>query len=244
MDPSDTESTSTAASGSATLPPTPRRRRPQFGLSTMMLLILAVASWAAHWQARSELTRIQAELPRLREISRQLQVDDPTQYAVARHHETWNDDYRWRIYLPPRYRHQLKLATEQVDQQGLPEAAQQGEIAAGEHEVELNYEKVDERWQIAVFVDGQVVVADERPVAWNAGRGSSGGAQFSESRQQPVVLPLELFRRRFMVPTDPTSHGGRATVPAGPCDGILLWIESEADGPPKGAQLSEVDMPS
>lgn len=209
----------------------PPRRRPQFGLLTLLLLVTAVASWTAFWQTRREMARLEARLPGMREIARPLRVDDPLQYAVVRHHELWNDDFRWRVYLPPNDRYRLRLATKEVDQQGLAEAVDQIELPPGEHELELRHEQVDQEWRIAVLVDGEERLRDAQPSEWNTGRGSSGGSAFATSKQQPVVQPLVLFRRRFMVPAGSSgasgsAASGSATTPQGPSDGILVWIES------------------
>lgn len=205
----------------------PPRRRPQFGLSTLLLLVTAVASWTAYWQIHRQTARLEARLPGLREIARPLRVEDPARFAVVRHHELWMDDFRWRVHLPPGAGYQLRLATREVDRKGLADAAEQTPLPPGEHELELQYEQVDGEWRIAVLVNGQQRLEDVQPKEWHLGRGSSGGSEFSASEQQSLEQPLVLFRRRFMVPVNAAAPSSGATTPQGPSDGILLWIESD-----------------
>ena len=54
------------------------------------------------------------------------------------------------------------------------------------------------------------------------------GGQGDRSQQFAAKQPLELFRRRFSRPTG----NGQSSVPKGPCEGILLWIEPEPEPTP------------
>lgn len=188
-----------------------------------MLLIAAVAVWLAYWQTSREVERMQLALPGLRDAARQLRIGNPHEYAVVRHHELWNDDFRWDAYLPAGGDYVMRLATEQIDTEGLAEPVKQYAIGAGRRAVQLFYEKVDDRWRIEVTVDDQLVLQDTQPLSWHEGGGSTGGAAFDQQAQQDVGQPLVLFRRRFM---EKQSNGGYST-PAGPTAGLLLWIERE-----------------
>ena len=192
-----------------------------------MLAITAVATWTAYWQTHQHTLRLQQQLPGLRNLARRLRVDDPDQYAVARQHELWNDDFRWRVYLPPEHQYDLRLAAEEVKGAGLAPVAAERSIAPGEHELQLTCEKVDDQWRIRVLVDGEQYLSETRPGEWNGGQGSSGGAEFTTSEQEVLSQPLVLYRCRFMVPN--SQNPNNWNTPSGPSNGLLLWISESRD---------------
>ncbi|EAQ81186.1 hypothetical protein [Blastopirellula marina] len=206
-------------------PPRPSLWR--FSLYTVMSTTAVIAVWVAYLVTLEETKRMQLQLPGLREVARELQIDDPQQYAVVRHHELSNDDYRWRIYLPPEQKYQLFLATKNVDQNHAPQKPKPGPsiatpIAPGEHELSLRYEKQTEGWIVQVSVDGQIVLEELQPPEWNLGIGSTGGSNFQGSQQQATDEPLELFDQVFSVPhpESPNSSSPRDSETGG-----RLWIE-------------------
>lgn len=207
-------------------PAQPRSRlRPRFSLLTLLLLIAATASWLAYWRIAKRTERIRAELPGLREIARSLIVEDPAQYAAVQQHSLWDDDFRWRVYLPPQHRYQVHLATDAVDHRGQPTPVASASIPPGKHELELRSRKADDHWQIDVLIDDEVRLSDTRPLEWNPRRGSSGASEIRTLRQSLTTQPLSLFRRRFMM-----DDSGQWNVPDGPTNGIALWIDTDNAG--------------
>jgi len=181
----------------------------RFNLLTILLLVAVIACWLSFYRTRTETQRMQSQLPALRELSRALIVDNPSQYAIVRHHQLWNDDFRWKVYLPPHRTYRLSLATEQVDGAGFPAADQTIGLDSGTHELQLRIEKGDDQCRVEVLVNGQVKLTSVKSVEWMGSGGSVGGSSVSSSTEQKLDSPLEIFRRQFM-------RG----------EGVALWIEA------------------
>jgi hypothetical protein len=196
----------------------------QFNLRTLFLLTAAVAVWIGHAKNHYENVNLANQIEAMRPLARELMIDDPDQIAVVKCDEHWYDQNEWRVHLPTgSYR--LCLATKEVDTGGLATINKSIPIESGTHELALEQKQaVDKSWFIIVTVDGAEVLRASEPTAWNTGHGSSGGGDFSRSTQIAPEKPVVLFRRRFMVKTVPSGY----SIPMGPCDGLLLWIEPTA----------------
>jgi hypothetical protein len=198
-----------------------RKKVRQFSLRTLFLLTAAIAVWIAYAKNCSENASLAKQIEAMRPLAHELLVDDPDQIAVVKQDEHWYDENEWKVHLPSgSYR--LCLATKEVDTDGLATINKSVAIVAGTHDLALELKRADDKsWLIIVTMDGEEVLRVDEPTAWNPGQGSAGGGEFSRStriaRQETVVL----FRRRFMV----QAASGGSSMPMGPCDGLLLWIE-------------------
>jgi hypothetical protein len=212
--------------------PTPLRRRWQWSLRTLLLLTAAIAAWTACWQVRRQSDLLRREIASMENVTRELTVDDPAQFAVIKQQETWHIDDRWHVYLPPGSAYRLKLALHGIDVDNFPEAAFQGQIEPGRHEI--SYVIVGEPGpqgsqgspaaRARILVDGESVIETTEDPAWNPHIGWSHGISHDRVQQLPVSEPLVVMRRRFAVPFP---GGGSSTSFQGPATGVLLWIEAD-----------------
>jgi hypothetical protein len=201
----------------------PRRRRWQWSLATLLLLTAAVAAWTAWYRATDEGERLKREIASMEALTRKLVVDDPSQYAVVKLMENWNDENRWRIHLPPGETYRLNLATEQIDEKGFPEPDRQIDLPMGGHQIELiTTGKKGKNWRVEILVNDKLATNVDKAADWQSGQGWGETGGFSRSEQLPITSPLVLKRRRFM---RPQPNGNWQTTPD-PAPGILLWIES------------------
>ncbi len=197
-----------------------RKSRWQFRLRTLFLLVAAIAVWLTFLVNREQNARLRSRIDALQPMAHELLIDDPGKIAVVKLEEYWYDENRWDLHLPPgNYR--LCLATRDVDDPGLAPLRESVPLAAGRHRIALDLEPDASGWRVRVAVDGAKVLEVTETREWDPGRGSTGGGEYSQSKQFPVEQPLVIFRRRFHRPTG----AGSFSTPKGPCEGILLWIE-------------------
>ncbi|MGI9473681.1 MAG: hypothetical protein ACR2NZ_19215 [Rubripirellula sp.] len=194
----------------------------QFSLLTLLLLATTCAVWIGDWRLRHRIQLYQTQLPALRNLARELTVGNPSEIAVVSPHADWPDDYRWKLHAPPSPPLKLNLQLRDIDNLEFGKVSQSIDVRPGDHDVILHYHKKDGSWHIDVEIDRETVMTATMPEHWNLGRGSSGGNVISQLESN-ASLPLELFRRRFMIPTGRSS----SIVPDGGCDGVLLWLSSE-----------------
>lgn len=196
-----------------------RRGRFQVGLRVLFWLTAAFAVGITVFINHRENQRLTAKIESLRSLARELVVDDPAQYAVVKLHDTWSDENRWDVHLPPgRYR--VCFASRGVDVNGLPEAFRSAPIEAGRHRLGMDLETVKSGTRIRITRDGGPCLTIDETGDW-AGTGGWGSVgDFSTSQQLPASPSLVLLRRR-------NSH--QYGVPTGPEPGLLLWIERVED---------------
>ena len=94
---SNSESTGPAEQTS----PSPSTRK-QFSLSTVLLLIMSIAIWIAYRNARNESIAIQSMLPGLRDIARELVIENPEQMSIVTRLPTKFQEFIWDVYVPER----------------------------------------------------------------------------------------------------------------------------------------------
>ena len=206
----------------------PGRKCWQVGLRTMFLITAAIAVWITFFINRRENAVLESRIAAMRPLARELVIDDAKKIAVVKLEEHWMDENRWEIYLPDgTYR--LCMATRDIDEAGLAPAVKSAPVAAGRHRVELEQTLDNEVRRIAVAWDGTKRREAVEPKGWDPGRGSSGGGQYAVSTQLPADRPAVLFRRKFWALPDAK---GRMLTPAGPSEGILLWIERTGPSTP------------
>ncbi len=208
------------------------RWRLRFNLLSLLLLTAAIASWTSYWRTARQTQQMTTQLQSLREIGRVLIIADPSQFAAVRKHATWNDDNRWQVYLPPEQAYEIHLATNKIAYPGnttaaLPALSTRASIDAGQHDIQLTLDKIDEQWRIVVVVDGHALLTELRPLAWNPQQGSAGGSAIESSRQAAAQQPLVLFRQQFSV-RDP--NGVSAINLNDRVNGLQLWIEPVPTG--------------
>lgn len=199
-----------------------RSRRFQIGISTVLLLIASLSSWLGFWVLRGETHSLESQLPGLRSAARELQVDDENAITVVNRHKQWSDEYIWDIHLPAEFHYRICLATDNVDNKGLSKPAQFVDLKSGRHKIELVQEKIDDgRSLIYLLIDDKTEIKVEKPKGWDQRLGSSGASQISENEENDPEAPLVLYRMRLMI----DAGNGNSKTPAGPDNGILLWVE-------------------
>ena len=201
------------------------RSRWRFGLLTLILLVAATASWTAYVRQRENIRRLEVSLGSLREVARELVVEDHSQYAAVRMLELSMEDFRWKVHLPAGHRYTLQMALHEIDSENFPPIDASARIAPGVYAVELRYDQPTKgQWKVVVLVDGKPVIEADPGAAWSPAGSSSGGTHFDKNAQQPLDKPLVLFRRRFHGPA--MNSISSAT---GPSDGVLLYIEASSE---------------
>ena len=195
----------------------------QIPLLTFFLVIALFAVSLVCWQAGQSIERVEHQLEGLRDVARELEVDDPTQFAVVDKVDQWFGENNFEIYVPTGQSYQLCLALDAIDKKGIPNPQSFVCLPAGVHRIEIVYDANGDEPTIEILIDGQTVIEESRPKGWEPRVGSSGGMQFSRNLQFPVAEPVVLFRRRFM---ERLSNGSVA-VPKNPSAGILVWVEPE-----------------
>ena len=200
----------------------PRRRNRflQWNIATLLLLMAVVGVWTGYFRMKSETARMDAELDSLRQLARELVVNDPNQYAIVERHEEWYGDHVWDVHIPDGSLYLLKLATREIDPKNFPETEHFVELAAGQHVISLEKTLSGKDMSARAIVDGELAVGVSESGDWSPEDGFSWGGSFHRSTQAPCDKPLELIRIRFHKP------GVRGTgMPDEPYNGVLLWIE-------------------
>jgi hypothetical protein len=182
----------------------------------------ATAVWTIHFSNQRNIAALGSRIETVRPLARELAVDDPTQIAVVKLQELWYDENRWDLYLPPSpEKYQICLATRDIPIRGLIPPAKSALLTPGRHRIELEQQQEGDIHRVTITWGGTVQMFIEEPKKWYPGRGSSGGSEISNCEHFPSDKPLVLFRRRFSKLTSQS----QSTTPAGPTEGVLLWIE-------------------
>jgi hypothetical protein len=209
--------------------PAPRRGRWQVGLRTVLLLTAAVAVWLTYALERRRSADLTTRIAVLSPLARELVVDDPGRIAVVQREPLWYDENRWDVHLPASRRYRLCLATRGIAMGLYPPVAASAPLTAGRHVIALDQVQDSDGWRVDGECDGTRLVSVREPKGWNPGSRPTGGDYYDypASVQLPPLPGVILFHRRSMEPRD---DQGRPAVPDGPTDGVMLWIEPDADG--------------
>lgn len=205
-------------------PARPARSRWQFSLRTILLTMAAVGVWTAVIVNRREIPVLEQRITSMRPLARELAVKDPNKIAVVKCEETWYDENEWNIYLPSD-NYQLSLATQQIDQDQVPEPGKTVRLPAGKFRLALTQEKHNGGWRVCVKKDGEELLCIDEPQTWYPGSGSSGGGSYSTSQQISPPEHVVLFHRRFTHPKVIGPGTSTSQLPTGPSEGIALWID-------------------
>jgi hypothetical protein len=210
----------------------PRRRSKllQWNIATLLLLMTAVGIWTSYLRVRSDTDRMDAELDSLRQLTRELVVNDPAQYSIVERHEEWHGDHVWDLHLPEGSRYVLKLATREIAEKlmvrgkprdDFPDTGHVLELAAGKHVISLEKTLSAENASARAVVDGELALKVSESSDWCPGSSFGFGGSYNRSTQAPLDQPLELIRIRFYKQLG----GGSSKAPDEPYNGVLLWIE-------------------
>jgi len=199
----------------------PDRRRWQVGIRTLILITAAIAVWLAFFLNRAHNRTMEVRIKSMQSLAHELLIEDEKKVAVVQADPEWYDQNEWKIYLP-KGEYQLCLATRGIEDKGFPAKKESTRLAAGEHYLALEQPHDDTTCRVVIKDRGEAVLTAEEPKEWNPRSGSMGGGQYSQSEQLAANEPVVLFRRRFM---GPRGAKGMTSVPKGPTEGILLWIE-------------------
>ncbi len=196
----------------------PVKSRWQIGLRSLFFLILAVSAWLGVIRNRAQTRELELRLDNLRSLSRELEVDDPSQIAVAKKHDEWMSEDRWDVYLPPgTYR--LCVATELIPTAPFPPVRKSLPIASGQHRIAVDQRIEKETWKGVVSWDGSKRLTVEEPKEFS-GDSSSTSDEITISEQRSASESLVLSRITFSNSSSKTPVG-----PGAPSNGLMIWIE-------------------
>ena len=211
------------------------RSKLQFGFSTILLFMLAIATWLAAYRFQRQLPELRAAVQRMESLqTSEFEVPDSDHFAGMKRNPTWYDENIWDIFVPEGSQFELRLATQQVAEQGVAPIDLAAPLTSGKHQIELKRPKlVDDEWVAEILVDGQIVLVAKKPKTWNPGKGSSGGGGGVSSSSHNADAPFVLFRRRWHVEVGPNTF----RAPPRPCNGLLLWVQQQQVGEPSQTAL-------
>jgi hypothetical protein len=204
------------------VPIEPKRKRRFFGLSTLILLIAAIAVWFSVHVNRRRIDALKIRIAQFSEPAPELDIADPAKIAVLKHAQQGSNLHDWDVYLP-KGRYRLRLATRAIVERVLSAEAKSVSIDSGRHHVSLERESDGKKHRITLACDGKTVLVVEESKEWYPERGSSSDNNFDRSEQLGADRPVVLYRERFMKPTSP----GVSQWTPEPTEGMLLWIEQE-----------------
>lgn len=192
-------------------------KRFQIGLKTLCLFVVAVALWTSYFVNHRQNRELESKIAVMALLVRELVVDDPSQIAIVRL-EDWMEQEQWDVYLPEG-KYQLWMATRDIGPTGLAPKGKSALIEAGTHHITLERRETKTGWRMTVRWDGDGQFSIEEPKDWYTGSASGMvGANYDKSTQLTAKQPVRLRGNRFIPP-------GRSTVPDGPVDGLVLWLE-------------------
>ena len=92
--------------------------RLQWDMQAMLLLTAVVAVWVPCFHLQERIARTEEKIDSMRNLARELIVDDPGKIAVVKQLETGWEENRWEIHLPDG-EYAIRLATREIDRDGL-----------------------------------------------------------------------------------------------------------------------------
>ncbi len=216
------------------------RRRMRFSLLSLLMFTGLVCLGVSHFQTSRKLHRTQQALEVANSELGYLTIDDPSQYAVIAlpNFGPGPMQWRWRLFLPPGKRYQMRWALDKVPESAVPQAPRENHIelldqyakpaAKGEPMIfTLAVSKnLAGTWQItAGLPDRGSSIYLRDPPAWLEDHSRPGWGTRIAGRNRtdvaPVDTPLVLLRYRKGKQVPPNG----STVDMQPTDGLIVWIE-------------------
>ncbi|NND96044.1 MAG: LapA family protein [Pirellulaceae bacterium] len=202
------------------------KRQVQFSLSTILLLIAAIASWLGYYKLRYDSAELQREIDAMRTLAQELIVSDVEMFAAVQRQAEWYGEDAWDVHIPATRPYEVKLATENI---GLPQKAintRSAPIDAGTRTLQLRTDNSGDDVVIRVLIDGQTAIEEHKPRSWQQSVGSSGHCVTQIFQRDPNV-PLVLRETTYKI----RRPDGDVITPE-PARGIQFWIEPTVSSPP------------
>ena len=215
-----------------TIPTTPRRKRFQFSLLTLLLVVVMLGAIMGFWFAQRETNRLRAENRQLREELGVLAVGDPAKFYARALVVNDNLKWRWRIYFPNRRSYRINLQTARIDDFGRPSGSGSSTTflaEKGEYAIELEARKISPgHVELHLLLPSGNMTTSAQTLEpgfddWADGSSTTSQLNHASTEYDPDK-PLELLRLRAMQRTTPNSSTSATT----PCPGLLVWIEPDA----------------
>lgn len=183
---------------------------PTVSLSTLLLVVVALAIGLASWQMEKSIEKAKDEVYPLRFLANGLRVVQPDEYVVVGRTPTRINELIYDVHVPDDGPRELCLAVGEIPSKGVVQTSQRVTVSPGVHQVELKYDPL-RGTKVFVLVDDQEVILAEAPERWMS-KFPTGGLQHRTSTHFPGDRPLTLVRKRF------GDYGQEM------CPGLLLWI--------------------
>ena len=216
--------------------PLPKKRVRQFSLGTFLLVIGVIATNLGWYHSHQQIQQLEAALPSMRFLARELQVVDESKVAVISCNPQHAYDYSFDVFVPAHGDKggQLCLALEGIAlhnfEEGVlecPEEDQSVAITAGFHRIKVVHDRLQPAtsppsWLIEVFRDGEVVMSAVRPPEWHTSFGWSGSSVYQETKVFETT-PAVIYSHRFK---ELDANGKEIRNTESPHTGVLVWISS------------------
>lgn len=133
--------------------------RIQWNIGTLLCLTALVAAGLSYWQVSSRAVRIRKDIQEMKILAQELVVSDPTQYASISLRDSWFDEQRFQVYLPPGATYQLHLATRRIAERSKGAAPPLGKsvvLRSGTHIVTFVASRSDDdgSWTVSATCGG------------------------------------------------------------------------------------------
>jgi hypothetical protein len=206
-------------------------RRPRFSLQKLLLAVtiaaMAIGLFAIaqrNYSLQSANSRLAQENRRLRDITGELSVDDPSRVHAIQLRTQSELEWAWLVWLPEgsRYRLRCEGGEGEIPEKGWP--AHGGTIwlgGAGERRIHYSIRRdpVEGKWYGTLSASGGSVGRDDHSwVEWNSKSSTTSGVgntteSFRKGRR------VELYRHRVWP--------GGSTGPSDLTAGFVIWLEPE-----------------
>ncbi|TWU57364.1 hypothetical protein [Rubripirellula reticaptiva] len=214
-----------------------RPPRFQIGLGSALFLMTILVVAMAWYRTHDQLVVARSELAGLRNIVRELEVDDPTKVTAVARMPTLMDQVVFDVYIPPPSETVpatvLCVALEGILERTDPTPVFPDEIisvdmAPGRHVIELRHDHADARvidsqTHIQIVLNGDIVINEARPQSWSTGNSYSASMGVRQCVVSDPSERLEFMRRRMAAEMSPGSW--RSVDGNEPANGILIWTE-------------------
>jgi len=196
----------------------------QVGLRQLLLAMLCVGVWFAHWTNQDGIARLEPKLANLQSLSPELIVSDPNKNAVVKLPSPWYSIRLWEVYIPTD-RVRICLSTDDIAPFGLPDIYESVLLPKGQYTIQLDEKNETGGFRFLVTQNGQSCLNIEKKWVAAFGGSSMDSDVWSQTKQFDDNVPIVLCRRRNNVPV-PGSPGSSRS-PSGPAEGLMLWLQND-----------------